>query len=199
MFTVTDLKHYAYCPAIIYVRYVIGLSESVTEYMEYGKEAHDERSIVPAIARYRPLKILKSPCLECEKLGLSGRPDYILLLKSGYGVVMEVKWAEPARKNIKRDHRLQLGGYALLSRCQLGLRIVKGVVYYLRPNPKLLEISITESLLKDVRHALRDIKRIASSATPPEPRISPSKCRGCNYMRICPSAKTPRQPRNHTP
>jgi len=198
MFTVTDIKHYAYCPVIIYIKYVVGLSETTTEYMRYGKESHDERKISPAIAKYKPVRVLKNPYLECKKLKLKGSPDYLLLLKTGHGIVMEVKWAEPARKRVKRDHRLQLGGYALLSRCQLGLRVGKGVVYYLRPSPRLIEVKITESLLKEVEYVIRDMRRIAVSATPPEPRLSPTRCKGCNYVRICPSTRIPQYPRNRT-
>lgn len=191
MFTVTDIKHYAYCPVIIYIKHVIGLSEVITEYMEYGKESHDERKITPVIAKYKPVKVLKSPYLECKRLRLKGSPDYLLLLKTGHGIVMEVKWAEPAKKMVKRDHRLQLGGYALLSRRQLGLRVGKGVVYYLRPTPSLIEVKITEGLLKEVKHVMKDMANIVNSATPPEPRIPPNRCKGCNYTRICPSVKTP--------
>ncbi|MCD6564196.1 MAG: CRISPR-associated protein Cas4 [Thermoproteales archaeon] len=184
--TATDVKHYAYCPVIVYITHVLGIWETETEYMQIGKEQHEEKIIAPIIAKYKPKKVLKTPFLNCPRESLSGTPDYILIARYGYGIIVEVKWAEPAKRGIKYDHKLQLGTYAILTECKLGLYSKIGVIYYLRPKPKLYEIPITETLIKQAKKAIKNIKNIVSSGTPPEIRISPRRCSGCNYRRYCP-------------
>lgn len=184
--TATDVKHYAYCPVIVYITHVLGIRETETEYMQMGKQQHDEKMIAPIIAKYKPSRVLRSPFLSCPREYLSGTPDYLLLAKHGYAVAVEVKWAEPARRGVKRDHKLQLGAYALLAKCKLGLNVKVGVIYYLRPQPKLYEVPITGSLIRQVRKAIRDIRDMITSGTPPQRPVSSRRCSGCNYRQYCP-------------
>lgn len=189
MFTVTDVKHYAYCPAIIYVKYVLGFRESTTEYMEMGREIHKEKIILPIIAKYKPAKILKNPLLTCKKLSLSGSPDYILIRENGFGVIVEVKWAEPPKRGVKRDHKLQSAAYSLLVDCCLKIPARIGVIFYLKPQPKLYEIPITGRLQREVKKILEDMKNIVENAAPLEPKIPWRRCISCNYKTFCPSKK----------
>ncbi|RLE74989.1 MAG: CRISPR-associated protein Cas4 [Thermoprotei archaeon] len=199
-FTVTDVKHYAYCPTIIYIKYVLGVKETTTEYMKMGREIHYEKKILPIIAKYKPLTVEKTPYLACKKLSFSGIPDYLLVTSHGYGVIVEVKWAEPSRSGIKKDHKLQLGAYALLAERSKNIVVRKGVVYYLKPQPKLYEITITGKLLKEAEKIMKKIKEIVVKGAPPNPKISWRKCKGCNYTRYCPTpAKKPAQTHRHNP
>jgi len=184
LFTATDVKHYAYCPGIIYVRYVLGVGEAETDYMAEGREVHREKSIVALIARYRPVRVLRQPVLRCPELLLSGVPDALLVLRGGRGVVVEVKWAEYPGE-VRRDHRLQVGAYALLARCGAGVEVDRGAVLYLRPEPRVAEVVVTGRLLGEVRRVLGEIRRIASGGVV-EPRVPESRCVGCNYKRWCP-------------
>ena len=193
--TATDVKHYAYCPVIIYIKHVLGVRESETEYMQMGKQQHEEKIIAPIIAKYRPSRVMRSPQLTCIKEFLSGAPDYLLVAEHGYAVVAEVKWAEPARRGVKRDHKLQLGAYAILARCSLGLNVKVGVIYYLRPQPKLYEVPVTESLLREVRRAVKDMKKIIASGAPPAKPPSPRKCADATTGTTAP---TPHQPRRRS-
>ncbi len=71
------MKHYYWCEAIIYVKYFLGISERVTEYMAYGSEV--ERHIAFAAKSVKATKILKHPYLKDRFLSLAGTPDYILI------------------------------------------------------------------------------------------------------------------------
>ena len=196
-FTATDIKHYAYCPSIIYIKYVLGIREKTTEYMEMGREIHDEKAITPIIAKYKPNKIIRNPYLKCKKYFLSGRPDYLFISKYKYGIVVDVKWAEPIKSRIiKRDHRLQIGAYALLVKCSLNIDVKIGVICYLKPQPKLFEINITDRLLKEVIKIIKKMREIVEKGYPVQPKISWKKCIGCNYRAYCP---TPLNRPQHSP
>lgn len=198
MFTATDVKHYAYCPVIIYIKYVLGLREHTTEYMEMGREIHEDKIIAPVIAKYKPTRVLRNPYLVCRRYSISGVPDYLLLSRFNYGVVVEVKWAEPARYGVKRDHKLQLGAYALTAKCSMNINVRVGVIYYLRPEPKLYEVKITGSLIGEVVGIIREMRDIIGRGYPPEPRFSARRCLSCNYRSICPSARRPPQTPHHS-
>lgn len=185
-FTVTDVKHYAYCPAIIYIKHVLGYREPATDYMEMGREQHLEKAITPLIAKYKPVRVLRNPMLECPRIGLTGRPDIVLVKRHNLAVVAEIKWAEPARGGVKRDHKLQVGAYALLVECVWGYRTVAGAVLYLRPEPRILEVRVTGGLLREVRRVLEDMRRIVSVRGVEEPRVPRGRCSGCNYKAVCP-------------
>lgn len=184
LLTATDVKHYAYCPGIIYVRYVLGVEEPETEYLAEGKEVHAEKSIAPIIAKYKPLKVYRQPLLTCTRLGLSGSPDALLELRARRGLVVEVKWAEYPGE-VRRDHRLQVGAYALLASCALGIKVGLGVVVYTRGEPRAAEVRVTGRLLGEVRRVLGEIRRIAAGGAV-EPEVPPARCVGCNYKRWCP-------------
>lgn len=192
-FTVTDVKHYAYCPVIIYIKHVLGYREPSTEYMEMGKEVHGEKLITPLIAKYKPRRVVRNPVIECGSIGLSGAPDIVLLKDFGVAVVAEIKWAEPSKGGVKRDHRLQLGSYAMLVGCAWKLRVSVGALYYLRPEPRILEVKITGGLLREVKRVLDEMGEIVKRSEPPEPGVPWSRCGGCNYAAYCPFY--PRRPR----
>ena len=196
LYTATDVKHYAYCPAIIYIRYVLGIHENPTEYMQAGAQQHDEKSLAALTAHYKPTKILKQPHLTCPRHRLTGAPDAVLIRPPNSAVIVDVKWAQNPG-HIRRDHRLQLAAYALLVKCALNLRPTTIAVIYLKPKPSIQELTVTHRLLSEAEKAIRDIHRIASGA-PLEPHIPPARCTGCNYKNWCPYyPRTPAPRRPH--
>ena len=185
---VTDVKHYAYCEAIVYVEYVLGLRERATEYMEYGKEVEKERNLGFIAAKLKAVEILRRPFLRSDELRLCGSPDYVVISKHGDLIPVEVKWAEPGpRGAAKRDHALQMAAYALLlektyrgERCS----VKTGYIYYLRPQGRLVKVNIDYSLKLEALKAIERIREIAERRREPKP--SPSRCPSCNFARACP-------------
>ena len=183
--TATDIKHYAYCPVIVYITHVLGLSERETEYMEYAKEIHEEQPIAPAIRKYRAVKAVRKPLLVSKKLRLVGKPDYILITRIGEHIPFEIKWAEPARGGrAKKDHALQMAAYALLIEEKTGKTVKRGAIYYLRPQGSLIQVNISYDLKLRARKAIRDAWRIVQTGTPPNPKRR--HCGHCNYKPYCP-------------
>lgn len=191
VFTTTDIKHFAWCEAIIYVKYVLGFRERVTEYMEYGDEVEKEKHIVSAMKKFGGSYVIKHPLLIDESLGLTGIPDYVIITRHGEGIPLEIKWAEPSRGGRpKRDHIMQLSAYALLIertwRSLIKPSVKRGAIYYLRPEGRLIEVSISYDMKLQVMKALKTINEIASGIR--EPRPKRSKCPSCGYARHCPYA-----------
>ncbi|MEM4501695.1 MAG: CRISPR-associated protein Cas4 [Thermofilaceae archaeon] len=185
--SVSDLKHFAYCEAIVYLTHHVGIRERATEYMEYGKQLEKEESVQQLLKRYKVSRVLRGVQLASKELRLAGSPDFILETKSGELIPVEVKWAEPAPAGrVKRDHFVQLAAYALLiEKLWQGPRpsVKRGVVFYLKPEPKFFEVAIT---LEDKRGVLEMLKRaLEVAAGAREPRTA-ARCRGCNYAAHCP-------------
>jgi len=189
-----DIKDYYFCPYTIYVRYVLGFVEHPTDYMLYGSELEKERHISHIRALYKPARVLYSPLLEDVVLGLIGRPDYLLVLEGDQYVPVEVKWAEPRKTRSGRlqpqyHHVMQLAFYAfLVERSMCRDCIVRfGLIYYLRPQGKVLKVPMKPYLKKAVLKAVDDIRSIVEGKV--EPSVGPSsrsKCRGCSYRSYCP-------------
>ncbi|MGC9069515.1 MAG: CRISPR-associated protein Cas4 [Thermoprotei archaeon] len=193
--TATDIKHYGYCEAIIYITHILGIQENPTEYMEYGREIEKEKYIAPVIAKYKPTKILKKPQIISKEYKLSGSPDYILITKHDEYIPLEIKWTEPTKEGkAKKDHILQITAYALLLEQKTRKTIKKGILFYLKPEGKLIEINITYDLKLHLIKILKRIKEIVEGKREPKPSFE--KCESCNYKQYCPFR--PITPHPHT-
>ncbi|RLF14408.1 MAG: CRISPR-associated protein Cas4 [Thermoprotei archaeon] len=183
--TAVEVKHYAYCPRIVYFTHVLHLHERLTEAMEAGREAHDESMIAPLIPKLKASKVLKVPELASEGLRLKGKPDYIIVTKHGEYIPIEVKWAEPTKEGgVKRDHKLQLAAYALLIEDAFKVTVKRAAVHYTRAN-KLYIIPITPDLKREARNTIQDIHRIILSEEPPAPTRDLRKCENCGFKQYC--------------
>jgi len=187
LLTVNDLKHFAYCEAIVYLTHFMGVKEAPTEYMEYGREVEREEHLQQLLRKYRVARVLRGVQLVSRELGLAGSPDFILATRLGELIPVEVKWAEPLpRGGVKRDHVVQLAAYAVLIERtwrEARLSVKRGVVLYLRPAPKFFEVSVTA---EDKRALLDLLKRALDVARGrAEPRTR-ARCTGCNYYAYCP-------------
>jgi len=181
---VVDVKHYGYCPRIIYITHVLHCDEVVSEAMEMGLEKHESSYLAPLIARLRPVKIFRELKLESDRLKLSGVVDYLLITSLGEYVVAEVKWSESPRGGVKFDHKLQLAAYALLVSENLGKHVRRAFVYY-RVNGRIIEVFLSEGLKRLVERVVEDIHRIVLDEKAPSVRVENSKCMSCGFRMYC--------------
>jgi len=190
--TGTDVKHAAYCEYIIYIRYRLGIQETPTEYMQYGGEIEKEKHINHIKAIYKPLRTIRQPLLESPKRKLMGRPDYILELQDHTYIPVEIKWAEPTivkgKPRAKWDHTMQIAFYAVLLEDTLSKNkpVRQGLIYYLKPNGKLVKIQLTTTLKKTALKLAEKTREIAQGKREPSKPTNTTKCRECNYRKYCP-------------
>ncbi|MEZ0345799.1 MAG: CRISPR-associated protein Cas4 [Infirmifilum sp.] len=187
--SVNDLKHFAYCEAILLLTHRLGFRETETEYMMYGKEVEKEEFLRQIVHKYKVKKIHRQPALVSRELRLSGVPDAVLETASGELIPLEVKWSEPPPSSkVKRDHFIQLSAYAvLIERTWLERKasVKRGIVYYLRPTPRFFEVRISAEDKAAVLRLLERAILVATGKAEPRPRRT---CRDCNYRSFCPFA-----------
>lgn len=187
-FSVTDIKHFFWCEAIVYITHYLGVRERETEYMAYGKEVEKESVIASIMRAFKGKEIVKAPMLHDPELGLAGAPDFVVTTWAGEAIPVEVKWAEPGRGGrAKRDHVMQLTAYALLIerawRYRVKASVKRGGIYYLRPEGRIVKVAITYSMKKAIIKALSRMRSIARGEEEPKPA---KRCRSCNYAPHCP-------------
>lgn len=187
LLSVNDLKHYAYCEAIVYIEYVLGIKEPVTEYMDYGGNIERDKSLAPIVSKLKVAKIIKKPTLTSRVLELTGSPDYVLQTKTNELIPLEIKWSEPYMGGKpKKDHVIQIAAYALLLEKKIKrprYSVKRGIIYYLRPAGKLVIVNIDYDLKKEVIKAIKSIKDIINGRR--EPRANRKKCSSCNFYNFC--------------
>jgi len=185
--TVTDLKHFSYCEVIVYLTHFLGIKESETEYMEYGREVEKERFIQQLYPKYKVKQTFKSVALTSKELKLTGVADYVLVTKYDELIPVEVKWSEPlVSGRPKKDHLIQVAAYALLLEKVWAYprsSVKRGIIYYLKPKGAYVEVAIDYNLKKEVYRMLGKIEDIIKGKKEPKPRM---KCGSCNYKQYCP-------------
>lgn len=185
--TVNDLKHFAYCEAIVYLTHGLGIRESTTEYMKYGEEIEKEQYLQQILKKYKVAKIHRQVALASRQYRLAGTVDAVLETTQGELIPVEIKWAEPPKSsNVKRDHLVQMSAYAVLIEKSWGERkssVKRGVVYYLRPSPKFFEIRISNEDKRYVLKMSEKALKVATGKVEPKTRLD---CTDCNYRAYCP-------------
>ncbi|MBS7612587.1 CRISPR-associated protein Cas4 [Candidatus Bathyarchaeota archaeon] len=181
--TAVDVKHYAYCPRIVYFTHVLHLQERTTEAMLYGSESHDESVIAPVAARLRASKIIRDLELVSDRLKLRGKLDYLIVTKFNELIPVEVKWTEPIGEAVKRDHRLQLASYALMVEENFGRTVKRAVVYYTRAK-KLLSTPLDEDIKNEAKRTLKSIFHMISEEELPK-AVKHKRCINCGFKDYC--------------
>ncbi|MGQ9680610.1 MAG: CRISPR-associated protein Cas4 [Candidatus Bathyarchaeia archaeon] len=186
--TVFDIVQYYYCPRKVYFLRVIDAPASVRRKMEYGEEVHRkerrrmlERKSIYGFLRSEVEEVLQDLQLEAEEIGLRGRLDVALKLKSGELIPVDTKYTDEVL--VQRQYLKQLYAYALLLEEKFKRNVTRGVIYFSKQmEPRVVEISH-----EDKRNVLRDIEHIRSMMTRevPPPAVSLEKCGYCEVKKYC--------------
>jgi len=183
--TVTDVKNYAYCPKIIYFTHVLHLQEPKTEAMELGSQKHDETLITPLLKTLKTKKLLKNINLTSKTLKITGKLDYLAITKFGEYIPIEIKWSEPTPKGKpKRDHKLQLATYAILTEENYKTTIKRAAIYYKRAH-KTTIIPLNPKLKQQAKNTINKIHKIIQNEQIPKTKQPKTKCENCGYQKIC--------------
>jgi len=191
--SVTDIKHYIYCPRLVYFEKVLHATPVFGSQQEDSKELHEDY-VRKELRRkdaiyYSPEfvgaeKLLFTP-LSSGNLGLQGNVDCIIKTASGEYVPVDYKNMASDKGRVWMDHKYQLVAYALLVEDNLGTVVKRGFVNYI-PETLILQLEITPTMKSYVKRVLGHIKRIIKDEELPPIRVAKQKCTGgCGHKQTC--------------
>ncbi|HXG74115.1 MAG TPA: CRISPR-associated protein Cas4 [Candidatus Nitrosotenuis sp.] len=189
--SVTDIKHYFYCPKIIYFDKVMHADAVLNSQQEAAKKTHKEKEKKD---KRRKTMFYDEQFPGCQKLfrlhmfsaslGLEGIADCVIV-NGRERIPVDYKRMFSKGGEAWTDHRFQLAAYALLLEEQYSTIVRRGFVYYL-PEDKVVEVEITESMKTYLKKAIRAIHNVVEGGEEPSARIPRSRCTGgCGYLWIC--------------
>jgi CRISPR-associated exonuclease Cas4 len=186
--TVWDIVQYHYCPRKVYFLRVMEVPAVVRRKMEYSEEIHErekrrmeERRDCYGFNRGDVEEVIQDLQVESQVLGLRGKLDAVIRLKTGELIPVETKYTDapiPQRHYLK-----QLYAYALLLEEHTGKPVKRGVIYFSQQRePRLVEI--THSDKEAIKRDIETIVKMVEGESPPR-QVSPEKCRYCEVQRYC--------------
>jgi CRISPR-associated exonuclease Cas4 len=122
----------------------------------------------------------QSQPLYSARLGLSGKPDYIVR-QHGIPIPVEVKSRRAPREPYD-SHIFQLAAYCLLVEDQLGVRPPHGIIRYL---DRSFQIEFTPALEAELHELLTAMRQEKISVAPRCSHDQPARCAGCGFREIC--------------
>ncbi|MEM3694886.1 MAG: CRISPR-associated protein Cas4 [Candidatus Bathyarchaeia archaeon] len=191
--SVTDVKHYVYCPRLVYFDRVLHAQpvfgsqqeESQELHMEYvRKELRRKDAVYYSPEFVGAEKLLFVPLIS-KSLQLHGVVDCIIRTVKGEYVPVEYKNMNSDRGKAYMDHKYQLVAYALLVEENFGTVVKRGFVNYI-PEQLILKFEITPTMKSYVKRIVGHIKRIIREERLPPIRVAPNKCQGgCGHKQTC--------------
>lgn len=118
--------------------------------------------------------------LYSPRLGLSGKPDYIVRQR-GKPIPVEVKSRRAPREPYD-SHVFQLAAYCLLVEDQLGVRPPYGLIRY---SDRTFQIDFTAQLEEQLLTLLEEMRKEKVSIAPLRSHDEPRRCAGCGFREEC--------------
>lgn len=191
--SVTDIKHYVYCPRLVYFDRVLHATPVFGSQQEEGKESHEEqvakelrrKDAIYYSTEFVGAQKLLFTALSSDALGLQGNVDLIIHTARGEFIPVEYKNMNSDGGRVCMDHKYQLVAYALLIEDCFGTVVKQGIVNYL-PQTQILQFEITPTMKTHVKRVLGHIKRIIQTEELPPIRVANYKCQGgCGHRQTC--------------
>jgi CRISPR-associated exonuclease Cas4 len=183
--TATDLKQWAYCKRIVYYQHVMPVEFTRTYKMERGRNVEAAVEAMEKRRGFRRYGLERGErrfgaWLKSERLGFAGKLD-LLIVTDDACYPVDFKDTDGG---VRRNHRIQLTAYALLTEENLG-RPVPAAFVYLVPSKELIRIEIGDDLRKEVISAIDEIRGFVHDERTPEPTPVRARCVGCEFRNYC--------------
>jgi CRISPR-associated exonuclease Cas4 len=191
--SVTDIKHYIYCPRLVYFDRVLHAQPVFGSQQEESQELHEEyvrkelrrKDAVYYSSEFIGAEKLLFVQLVSEKLQLQGVVDCIIKTAKGEYIPVEYKNMNSDGGKVYMDHKYQLVAYALLIEENSEAVVKRGFVNYI-PEKLILQFEITPTMKSYVKRVIGHIKRIIKEETLPPIRVAKNKCQGgCGHKQTC--------------
>ncbi|MEM2365279.1 MAG: CRISPR-associated protein Cas4 [Candidatus Bathyarchaeia archaeon] len=186
------MKHWFYCPRIVYFERAIGARAELGSQQEEALEIHSKLSELDKrrtgglwySGGLRGAEKEFGVALSSKGLGLRGVIDCVLKL-GGEAIPLEYKAMASNKGRAWPDHKYQLVAYALLIEENYGSIVKRGFIFY-EGDGAILEIEITPVMKAYVRRAIGRIWEALAKGEPPPIRVPKAKCSGgCGLKWIC--------------
>jgi CRISPR-associated exonuclease Cas4 len=189
----TDIKHYIYCPRLVYFDRVLHAAPVFGSQQEDSKELHEDyvkkelrrKDAVYYSPEFVGAEKLLFTALSSGELGLQGNVDCVIKTAKSEYVPVEYKNMNSDRGRVCMDHRYQLVAYALLIEENFSTVVKRGFVDYI-PEGLVLQFEITPTMKSHVKRVIGHIKRIIKDEELPPIRVAKQKCGGgCGHKQTC--------------
>jgi len=117
-----------------------------------------------------------------KKLGISGKPDYVISDKR-YGGLIPIEIKSGRAANPYRNHVLQLAAYCLLVEETYHKPVPYGIIVY--SDGKQHKIIFDESLRSDLIGVIKEMKRSMRSGCPTRGHNQLRRCISCSFQASC--------------
>jgi len=193
LITVTDIKHYLYCPKIIYFEHILHAKPILGSQQREGREQHQEYvrkearrlGAIYYIPNLREAKKLYFTKLTSKTLNLKGIIDLIIKTNKNEYIPVEYKNTRTDHGRPWTDHKYQLVAYALLIDENYKTNVKRGLINYI-PEETIIKIEITQTMKTHVKRIIGNIQKIIREEKPPKIRVAKYKCTGgCGYRYLC--------------
>jgi CRISPR-associated exonuclease Cas4 len=191
--SVTDIKHYVYCPRLVYFDRVLHATPVFGSQQEDSKELHEDyvqkelrrKDAVYYSPEFEAAEKFLFTALSSPSLGLQGNVDLIIKTARGEYVPVEYKNMNSDKGKVCMDHKYQLVAYGLLIEESYGTVVRRGFVDYI-PEGLVLQFEITPTMKSHVKRVIGHIKRIIKDEELPPIRVAKQKCAGgCGHKQVC--------------
>jgi CRISPR-associated exonuclease Cas4 len=185
VFTVTDLKQFAYCPRVVFYTYCLPLLRPQTYKMQESQWAHREEAGREVRRSLRPYGLSEGERefdvdLYSPTLGLRGRADMVVTTAEE-AIPIDYK---QTRREAGAHFRLQLAAYGLVLEEMRGLPVQRGFVYSMLTR-EAEEIPLTPQRLGRVRRTVHEMREMVREERVPPPPRGRGRCVSCEFRRFC--------------
>jgi CRISPR-associated protein Cas1 len=194
---VRALNQVTYCPRLYYLEYVEALMTN-NEHVEGGLFDHrriDDPELANRTRKDGSVLHTRSISLSSERLGISAKLD-LIEERDGETYPVEYKRGSGPRddagqKTAWDNDAVQLCAQGLLLEEELGLRVTRGVLYYIGARERV-EVQLDAELREKTLHAISQIRDLSSRPSPPEPLPAElrHRCPGCSLLTVCQPEET---------
>lgn len=122
--------------------------------------------------------------LVSRRMGLTGRPDYLVRERGGL-VPVEVKSGPAPAAGAHAGHVVQLAAYCALVAEAYGQRPAYGLIQY---RDRLIRVPYTPALERELLALLAQMRAGFTEDDMPRSHASPARCRGCGLRDDCDQA-----------
>ena len=116
-----------------------------------------------------------------KKLGLTGKPDYVIRAENGDLIPVEYKSSKAPKKPYE-SHVMQLAAYCALIESHFGTRPAYGIIRY---SNKSFKVDYTTVLRNDLIQVLEDMRFDLTSDDVPRSHDQWHRCKGCGFRDEC--------------